>query len=166
MKLYDKQKTFEIKQFTKGIICYHKPFYTNGTFMFNEKYLKVTNALTEFSSADRWGLQSGVFYYTDTPDLYKLIAELAPTNPDDEKLIPCYMEPMLKGLHNFKLIVQLFSYGVNGEERIKYVNVDFLQYININNCFFRTTASPTSPILIYDINTSEFVGLIMLCIIR
>lgn len=161
MKLYDKQKTFEIKQFTKGVLAYHKPFYSDGNFAFNEKYLKGTNKLPKVSAADRWRLHDKIFYDKYTPDLHKVVAELAPTNPDDEKLISCYMEPMLKGLHNFELIVQLFSYEVNGEERIKHINVDCLKYINVGNCFFRTTASPTSPIIIYNINNSELVGLIL-----
>lgn len=160
MKLYDKQKKFEIKHFTKDFLAYHKPFYSNGAFIFNEKYLKVTNELPEFDSADRWHLQ-GKTYYSIGPDLHKIVTELAPKNPEEEKLISCCMEPMLKGKNNFNLICQQFSFEVDGEERVRYVNVDFLQYINIKNCYFRTTAEPINPILIYDINTSEFVGLIM-----
>lgn len=161
MKLYNKQKKFEIKHFTKAFLTYHKPFYSNGTFIFNEKYLKVANGLPGFDSADRWRLLGGVFYDTDTSDLHNIVSALVPKNPDDDKLISCYMEPVLRGKNNFRLICQQFSFEVDGEKRVRYVDVDFLQYINIKNCYFRTTAEPISSLIIYDINTSEFVGLIM-----
>lgn len=161
MKLYDKQKKFDIKHFAKDLIAYHKPFYTNGVFLFNEKYLNIANNLPEFNSTEHWGLLNKTYQNTNPPDLHKLIAEFAPANPEDEKLIPCCMEPMLKGKNNFKLLCQQFSYEVDGEERIRYVNADFLQYINVKDCFFRTTAEPISPIIIYNIYNSELVGLIM-----
>ena len=160
MKLYDKQKKFEIKHFTKDFLAYHKPFYSNGHFIFNEKYLKVINELPGFDSANRWRLQ-GKTYYGTGPDLHKIVSELVPEDPDDDKLVSCCMEHMLKCRNNFKLIYQQFSFEVDGEERVRYVNVDFLQYINIKNCFFITTAEPTSPLIIYDMNTLEFVGLIL-----
>lgn len=160
MKLYDKQKTFEVKHFAKDLLVYHKPFYSNGSFMFNEKYLKVANEFPGVNSVDRWRLQ-GKKYYGAGTDLHKIVSGLVPKDPDDEKLISCCMEPMLKGRCNFKIIGQQFSYEVDGEERIIYVNVDFLQYIDLKNCFFMTTAEPISPLIIYDINTSGFVGLIM-----
>ena len=158
MKLYDKQKTFEIKQFTKDLLIYHKPFYTNGTFVFNEKYLK---GIRNIPAGDCWRLHSKLFYNAEIPGLHRIVLELAPKNPDDEKLIPCSMEPTLKGIRNFSLIGQMFSYEIDGEEHIKLINVDYLKYIDIEKCLFRTTAASTSPILIYDINNSEFIGLIM-----
>ena len=161
MKLYDKQKTFDIKQLAKDVLIYHKPFYSNGYFIFNEKYLKVVNNLPGFGSMNRWRILSKVFYDTNLSDLHKIIAMFAPKGPDDDKLVSCCMEPMLKGRCNFKLIGQQFSYEIDGKERILYVNVDFLQYIDLKKCFFMTTAEPISPLIMYDINTSEFVGLIM-----
>ena len=109
MKLYDKQKTFEIKQFAKELLVYHKPYFSDGNFVFNEKYLKVANGRPKVPAADRWHLQNKIFN-TITPDLHKIVAGLAPTNPDDEKLIPCCMELMLRGNNNFSLICQQFSY--------------------------------------------------------
>lgn len=158
MKLYDKQKTFDIKQFAKDVLIYHKPFYSNGYFIFNEKYL---TGIKNKPAGDRWRIHSKIFYNTNLSDLHKIIAMFAPKGPDDDKLISCCMEPMLKGKCNFKLICQQFSFEVDGEERILYVNVDFLQYIDLKKCFFMTTAEPISPLIMYDTNTLEFVGLIM-----
>ena len=155
MRLYDKQKAFEIKKFTKDLLAYHKPFYSDGNFVFNEKYLK---GAINTPAGDHWRFINKTFYDTSIPDLPKIVADL--TN-EDNKLIPCYMEPALRGIGDFSLICQIFSYEIEDLEYTKLINVDYLKYIDIKKCLFKTTAAPTSPIIIYDVNNLDFVGLIM-----
>lgn len=158
MKLYDEQKTFNIEHFTKDFLVYHKPFYSDGCFVFNEKYLKRT---TSIPAGDRWRLVTEMFYDTDIPDLHKIMVELAPKDPDDKKLIPCRIESTLKGIHNFSHICQMFSYKIDGEERTILVDVDYLEYLDVKRCLFRVIASPIGMIVIYDIHSSELIGLIL-----
>lgn len=57
MKLYDKQKNFNIKKFK--MLIYDNSFYSDGNFAFGERFLKITNYPSKALTLKNWRLFEG-----------------------------------------------------------------------------------------------------------
>lgn len=173
MELYDKQKNFNIKKFKK--LIYDSSFYSDGNFVFMEQFLKITNYPSKALTLKNWCLFEGGVNEPEPENCttcYNVIKKFVPADVNDYSLIECSMAHLRLG---YKKLFQTFIYETTitneqGEpedhEIIKYIDVDYLQYLNIDNCLFRTTADPYGPIIIYAKSSLEPIGLIMPCIIR
>lgn len=173
MKLYDKQKNFNIKKFKT--LMYESPFYSDGNFVFRETFLKITNYPSKALTLKNWRLSEGDVIEPapeNCTTCHNVIKKFVPADVNDYSLIECNMAHLRL---SYKNLFQTFDYKTRitneqGEpedhEIIKYINVDYLQYLNIDDCLFRTTADPYGPIVIYAKSSLKPIGLIMPCVIR
>lgn len=144
MKLYNKQKAFN---FEKMEMCIHnKHFYSDGNFVFDGNALKMVKYPSEISPNG------------DTL-ICNIIQKYMPADINDDSLVTCAMGDLK--IDMFGNLLQSFIYPANKQARFKYINVDFLQYLDLKDCIFKTATNESYPIVIYQKNTLKPIGCIM-----